>query len=73
MAPNEQSIRERFQLTLDLFELSERMLRQKLRRTHPELSEAEIDSKVLAWLRHRPGAEHGDADGRLLELPRSGS
>ena len=66
-------MRERFQLTLDLFDLSVGMLRQKLHREHPEADEAEIESKVREWLRHRPGAEHGDGEGRSIELPRFGS
>ncbi len=71
MAHKAQTALERFRMALDLYELSERMLRQKLRRTHPEASEADIEREVRAWLRHRPGAEHGDGEGRLVELPRS--
>ena len=39
-------------------------MRQNLRRRHPEADEAEIERGLAAWLRHRPGAEHGDAVGR---------
>ena len=70
MAHKGQTALERFRTALDLFELSERMLRQKLRRTHPEASEAEIEAEVRARLRHRPGADHGDGEGRPVELPR---
>lgn len=60
---------ERFQLALDLHDLGERMLRQRLRRKHPQATEAELDAKVAAWLAHRPGAEHGDAEGTPLVWP----
>lgn len=73
MSQNEQSVLERFQMALDLFELSERMLRQKVRRQHPTASDEDVESRARAWLHHRPGAEHGDAEGRPIELPRSSS
>jgi hypothetical protein len=40
------------------------MMRQRLRREFPGESEQQIDQRVAAWLRARPGAENGDADGR---------
>jgi hypothetical protein len=62
--------RERFGLALDLFDLAERMLRQKLRRKHPEATSVEIDAMVTRWLEHRPGAEHGDGEGVPVPWPR---
>jgi hypothetical protein len=67
------AIAERFQTALALFELGERMLRQRLRRRHPKASDAQIDESVEAWLRHRPGAEDGDAEGRSVPWPRARS
>ncbi len=64
------STTERFQLALDLYDLGERMLRQKLRRRRPEATDAEIDAAITAWLVHRPGAEHGDGDGVPVAWPR---
>ncbi len=61
---------ERLRLAFDLYDLSERMLRQKLRRKHPEATESEIDAKIGEWLQHRPGAEHGDAEGQPITWPR---
>lgn len=61
---------ERFRMALHLFELSERMLRQKLRRRHPQASEDEIEAMIAAWLEHRPGAEHGDGVGKPVPWPR---
>ncbi len=69
---NERSRRaaERFQMALSLYELAEDMLRQKLRRKHPEASAEEIDQRVLEWRLHRPGAEFGDAPGQPVPWPR---
>ena len=54
----------RVRTVLELFDVAEGMVRQRLRREHPELSEVEVEERVLAWVRERPGAEHGDAVGR---------
>jgi hypothetical protein len=65
-------IAERFQLTLALFDFSERALRQKLRRKHAGASEIEIDALVGEWLARRPGAELGDGAGTPVAWPRRG-
>lgn len=57
-----------FRTTLDLHATGVEMERQTLRRTYPSASEAEIARRLQDWLRHRPGAETGDADGRLVDL-----
>jgi hypothetical protein len=62
--------RERIRVALDLFDLAERMLRQKLRRKHPGVTEAELEANVAAWIRRRPGAEHGDGEGAPVSWPR---
>jgi hypothetical protein len=54
-----------------MFETGLQMMRQNLRRNHPTLSDAEIEERVTAWLRERPGAEFGDAVGRRVPWPRS--
>lgn len=36
------------------------LMRQTLRRKHPDASDERIEEMLLAWLRERPGAEHGD-------------
>lgn len=69
-AADQARIAERFGIALALFELSERMLRQKLRRTRPTATESELDALVLQWLHTRPGAEHGDAEGSPVPWPR---
>lgn len=55
---------ERMRLALDLFASGEALMRQQLKRLHPDWSEARLQGELLAWLRERPGAEHGDAAGR---------
>jgi len=60
----------RLQLALELHEAGVAMHRQTLRREHPDLSDEEIDSLLADWLRTRPGAEHGDAEGRPGVWPR---
>ena len=61
---------ERLRLALDLFAVGEAMMRQNLRRKHPDASGAEIEAWLAAWLRERPGAEDGDAPGRRVPWPR---
>jgi hypothetical protein len=52
---------QRIRLALDLFATGEALMRQQLRRRHPEWTEAELRRGLLEWLRDRPGAESGDA------------
>jgi hypothetical protein len=61
---------ERLQTALDLYEAGEQLMRENLRRQHPEAGEVEIERLLGAWLRERPGAEHGDAPGRVVRWPR---
>lgn len=53
----------RVKTTFELYELAEAMMRQNLRRRFPQESEEQIESRVAAWLRDRPGAPIGDASG----------
>ncbi len=62
----------RLRTAFDLFIAGERMMRQNLKRRHPEASDSEIERRLRAWMRQRPGAEHGDADGRPIPWPRTG-
>jgi signal transduction histidine kinase len=62
---------DRLRAALEMFETGLQMMRQNLRRNHPSLSDAEIEERVTAWLRERPGAEFGDAVGRRVPWPRS--
>jgi hypothetical protein len=57
------------QAVLDLFDIGERMMRQRVRRQRPGASDAEIEEVVAIWRTARPGAELGDAPGRRREWP----
>jgi hypothetical protein len=65
-----ETAQERFAVALELAELAEEMLRSRLRRKHPAYGEADVEREVDAWYAHRPGAEHGDAEGRAVDLER---
>ena len=59
---------EKLHLALDLFDSGVDLMRQNLRRRHPKDPDAEIEARIVRWLRTRPGAEHGDAVGRPRTL-----
>jgi hypothetical protein len=59
---------EAFRLTLDLFEAGVSLMRQNLRRRHPAATDDAIERLLQEWLHERPGAEVGDAPGRLVDL-----
>jgi hypothetical protein len=61
---------EKLRTTFELFEAGEELMRQNLRRTHPGESDVEVERRLGRWLRERPGAEAGDATGRLVSWPR---
>lgn len=68
MSPEE--AQERFRTLTELAELAELMKRAQLERSKPEATEDEIEQLIDAWYAHRPGAEDGDAEGRVIERPR---
>jgi hypothetical protein len=57
-----------FRATLDLFSTGIDIMRQNLRRRHPEATEQEIERRLHAWLLERPGAEAGDCPGRAIDV-----
>jgi hypothetical protein len=59
---------EKLRLALDMFEAGVDLMRQRLRREHPELAATAIERLVAQWVSTRPGAEHGDAAGRPRKL-----
>ena len=73
MSDADQTAAARLRTAFDLFLAGERMMRQNLKRRHPEASDQEIERRLRAWMRERPGAEHGDAAGRPIAWPRKGS
>ena len=62
---------ERLEQALELADLAEEMLLLRLRREHPDASPDEIEQMVQAWYLLRPGAEHGDAVGQRVAIPRA--
>ena len=64
-----QSVADAFRATLDLFETGVNLMRQNLRRRHPEASDETVEELLHEWLLDRPGAASGDCPGRLIDLP----
>ena len=62
---------ERLRLALSLFAAGEAVMRQNTRRRFPDARAAEVEERVIAWLRERPGAPFGDADGLPGTWPRA--
>ena len=58
----------RVQAALDLFETGVDLMRQNLRRRHPDETREEIERKLGDWLADRPGAKYGDSAGRVVNL-----
>lgn len=61
--PSPETMARRMRVAMDMYEVGEQMLRQRLRRERPAAAGADIDAEVVAWRLHRPGAEHGDSAG----------
>jgi Rv0078B-related antitoxin len=61
---------ENLRLTFALHEAGVDMMRQNLRRRWPQMPDDEIEARLLVWLRERPGAELGDAPGKVVSWPR---
>jgi hypothetical protein len=55
-----------FRATLDLFQTGVDLMRQNLRRRHPDATPQEIEQLLRLWLHERPGAEAGDCPGRSV-------
>ena len=62
------SVADAFRTTLDLFETGLDLMRQNLRRSHPETGDEEIELLLHEWLLDRPGAESGDCPGRPVDV-----
>jgi len=58
----------RLRTALELFRDGEALMRQNLRRRHPDASAEEIERALVAWVRTRPGADHGDCPGTPTSL-----
>ena len=58
------------QVAFDLSDFAVKVRAERHRREHPGATDDDVDAVVRAWLRDRPGAEHGDAEGRPGDLGR---
>lgn len=61
---------ERLRVALDLFEAGVDIMRQTLRRRHPDASDEKVEMMLRNWISDRPGAECGDAIGEPGTWPR---
>ena len=68
MSDHDATVLARMDLAFDLYETSDEIMRQNLRRRNPEASEEEIEELFQQWLLERPGAEHGDASGPTFRV-----
>jgi hypothetical protein len=68
MASPDLSAPDAFRLTLDLFQAGLDVMRQNLRRSHPDADDDRIERLLRAWLLDRPGAESGDCAGRPIDV-----
>ena len=61
----------KMEAALDLADTAEQIMRQNLRRRHPDATDEGMERLLVEWLHARPGAEHGDGCGRPVSWPRS--
>ena len=59
---------ESFRMALDLFQTGVDVMRQNLRRRHPEADDEAVERLLGKWLQERPGAECGDCPGRPVDV-----
>ncbi len=55
----------RMEETFDLCDAAEDMKAMDLLRKNPEMTESDLRAALDSWRIHRPGAEMGDAPGRV--------
>jgi hypothetical protein len=58
------------EIAMELHALAEQLLKQRLRRERPRISDARIEQEVNRWRSERPGAQYGDGPGRVVAWPR---
>jgi hypothetical protein len=73
MEPFDQPIRDpdvlaRAQMTFDLCEAADEIMRQNIRRRHPELNETEVEERLAEWyLSRRKGHSYGRSSRKWAE------
>lgn len=55
---------ERLRIALDLAGVGEQMMRARLRREQPNITDEDLEAAVTRWLQDRPGAPAGDCPGQ---------
>jgi len=60
----------KFEIIGELQELGERAFIHKLKERRPDITPEELRIEVNRWYRIRPGAEHGDGPGRVVDPSR---
>ena len=64
-AKKAEMLRENLLLTLNMFESGLTLMRERLRRLHPKLSQSKLEKKLIEWLAKRPP----DAPGKIVQWP----
>jgi hypothetical protein len=62
------SVADALPATFDLFETGLDLMRQNLRRRHPEAGDEQLERLLREWLLDRSGAESGDCPGRRVDV-----
>ncbi|MEW6279969.1 MAG: hypothetical protein AB1758_15170 [Candidatus Eremiobacterota bacterium] len=69
----ELSALEKFRQAMEMVDSGHEMMRLNLKREYPDESEEQIEARLVAWIRQRPGAEFGDGEGvpstRRFDIP----
>ncbi|MEJ7624229.1 MAG: hypothetical protein WKF34_09575 [Pyrinomonadaceae bacterium] len=60
----------KFEMIGELQELGERAFIHKVKERNPDITTEELRIEINRWYRTRPGAEHGDGPGRLVDSSR---
>lgn len=68
--PSRETPTEKLRIAFALVEVAERMLRHRLRRELPDMSDEALEERVDAWYARRPSAEFGDGVGVPAAWPR---
>ncbi|HYQ02789.1 MAG TPA: hypothetical protein VER96_29160 [Polyangiaceae bacterium] len=68
--PSRETPTEKMRIAFSLVEVAERMLRQRLRRESPDISDEALEERIGAWYARRTGAEFGDGVGIPATWPR---
>jgi hypothetical protein len=71
LSNSDNCIRNRVTTALELCDLGEELVEQRLRREHPFADDEGVRQLVATWYTTRPGAAQGDAIGRPGIWPRA--